>query len=99
MTSPASSKELSNIQLPAHIRRDPISMALACYASGTDLSGMRIEDRQPFWSEVANAHSLIQKFQPMNVGGLQYVAHFRKFALLLLLTTRIIRNDVPMEIC
>ncbi|KAF9645193.1 hypothetical protein BDM02DRAFT_3189923 [Thelephora ganbajun] len=71
ITSPTSSKELSNSQLPAHIRRDPISMAFACYTNGTDLSGMRVEERQPFWNEVANAHSLIQKFQPMSVGGFQ----------------------------
>ena len=98
MASPTSSKELSNIQLPARMRRDPISMALACYTSGTDLSGMRVEERQPFWNEVANAHSLIQKFQPMSVGGFQYVVFIRKSALLSL-TNRTIRNDVPMEVC
>lgn len=48
-------------------------MALACYTSGMDLSRMRIEERQPFWNEVASAHSLINKFQPMNVGGFQYI--------------------------
>ena len=44
-------------------------MALVCYTSGMDLSHLRIEERQPFWSDVANAHSLIKKFQPMSVGG------------------------------
>lgn len=76
ITSPVSSKELSNGQLPAHIRRDPVSMALACYTSGMDLSRMHIEERQPFWNEVANAHSLIKKFQPVIVGGTQYVDTF-----------------------
>ena len=53
-------------------------MALACYTTGTDLSGMRVEERQPFWNEVVNAHSLIQKFQPMSVGGLQYATSIRE---------------------
>ena len=56
-------------------------MALACYTTGTDISGMRIEERQPFWNEVANAHSLIQKFQPMSVGGFQYALYCWKSAL------------------
>ena len=76
ITSPVSSKELSNGQLPVHIRRDTVSMALACYTSGMDLSRMQIEERQPFWNEVANAHSLIKKFQPVIVGGTQYVDTF-----------------------
>ena len=60
VTFPTSSKELSNSQLPAHTCRDPVSMALVCYTSGADLSGIRIEDREPSWSEVATpAHSSI----------------------------------------
>jgi hypothetical protein len=77
IASPASSKELSNSQLSAHVRRDPISMALACYTSGMDISGMRIEERQHFWNEVVNAHSLIQKFQPMTIGGFRCVVYLR----------------------
>ena len=73
ITSPAWSKELSHSKVPAHIRRDPISMALACYSSGIDLSGMRIEDRQPLWNEVTSAHSLVKRFQLMRVGGFQHV--------------------------
>ena len=57
---------------------DSISMALACYTGGMDLSHMTIEEREPFWNEVASAHLLIKKFQPMNVGAFKYVRRFRE---------------------
>ena len=53
-------------------------MALACYTGGMDLSHMTIEEREPFWNEVASAHLLIKKFQPMNVGAFKYVRLFRE---------------------
>ena len=53
-------------------------MALACYNNGMDLSRMCIEERQPFWNEVASAHSLIKKFQPTNVGGFQCTGYLQE---------------------
>jgi hypothetical protein len=63
-------------------------MALACYASGTDLSQMRIEEYQLFWNGIASADE----------HG-RFAVRFSEIRSFNLLTGCAVGKDVPMEVC